>query len=398
VLSFLAVGALVLAACGSDPTATPRPTNTPSATNTPTPTPRPGQTPTIQPTATPTPVPARDFEAYFRGKQIRVVVGFAPGGGYDTFARLFAKYAPKHVPGNPNFVVQNLAGAGGQRVFEAIDGKTDGYTIANTHPRFYKRELLGDDVPFLDLNTINILGTPSAISTTSAYYVFKDFATSWQDAIDRGLEMTDGNTAPGDTGSVGAAFIELLGGPIRQISGYGGTSEIAAAFDRREITGTSRGNYDNGARLFPEWVAEKSIVPLFWYGAPPEEDEAFTDYVVNQLGAEIPPSVFEALEIAGISVSEGQKTVFSLTEQVNDKLSRTFALPDGVPDDILAFWNQAFKETLEDEEFIAAAAVAGYPVAYGSPEDIRQTLSQGQQALGNDPALKELFAALAGTE
>jgi tripartite-type tricarboxylate transporter receptor subunit TctC len=48
------------------------------------------------------------------------VVGFAPGGGYDTFSRILAKYAPKYVPGNPKFVVQNLAGAGGERTFQAI--------------------------------------------------------------------------------------------------------------------------------------------------------------------------------------------------------------------------------------------------------------------------------------
>ena len=95
----------------------------------------------------PTPTPSRDMEAYFSGKTIKVVVGFAPGGGYDVFGRLFAKYAPKHFPGSPRFVVQNVDGAGGERVFKTIDGKTDGLSVAVAHPRFFKRELLGADVP-----------------------------------------------------------------------------------------------------------------------------------------------------------------------------------------------------------------------------------------------------------
>ncbi len=389
IFAALIVATLVFAACGSDSEPTPT-TESASATSTPT------AVVTLAP-GEPTPTPSRDMEAYFSGKTIKVVVGFAPGGGYDVFGRLFAKYAPKHFPGSPRFVVQNVDGAGGERVFKTIDGKTDGLSVAVAHPRFFKRELLGADVPYLDLETINFLGTPSAVSTTSAYYVFKDFATSWQDALDKGLAMTDGQTAVGDTGGIGIAFIELMGGPARQIPGYGGTSEIAAAMDRGEITGSSRGNYDNGARLFPEWVENQRIVPLFTWGADPADDPAFLEYMVT-LGTEVPPTMYEALAMAGIEVSDGQKTVFDLTQGVNDQLSRTFALPAGIPDDIYAFWTKAFEEVLADPEFIAAAAVANYPVAFGSPEAIRHTISEVTSALSGQPELSKLFADLAGVE
>ena len=50
---------------------------------------------------------------FYQGKTIRIVVGSDSGGLYDLWARLFAKHMPKHIPGNPNMIVQNMPGAGG---------------------------------------------------------------------------------------------------------------------------------------------------------------------------------------------------------------------------------------------------------------------------------------------
>ena len=51
-------------------------------------------------------------EPYYQGKQIRVVVGFTSGGFYDRWARLFSRHMPKHIPGKPEMIVQNMPGAG----------------------------------------------------------------------------------------------------------------------------------------------------------------------------------------------------------------------------------------------------------------------------------------------
>ena len=125
--------ALALAACGGsdDPTATPRPTATPvpdapatqptptsapSAPSEPTATPdsgAPAPAPTATPTSAPppptaTPLPSFDAEAHFKGKTIRMVVGFNPGGGTDTQARFLAAKWGQYIPGNPRIVVSNL--------------------------------------------------------------------------------------------------------------------------------------------------------------------------------------------------------------------------------------------------------------------------------------------------
>ena len=106
--------ALIVSACGGDdPTATPRPTNTPIpapptatlAPGVPTPTPAPIR---LVPTATPVPVPTFDAEGYFEGRTLRIVTEGNPGGGTDTMARLFARFWPDNIPGKPRVVVSNV--------------------------------------------------------------------------------------------------------------------------------------------------------------------------------------------------------------------------------------------------------------------------------------------------
>src|SRR5581483_6163498 len=63
---------------------------------------------------------AEDVAQFFKGKQINLVVGTSPGGGYDTYARLLARRFGSYIPGNPNIVVQNMPGAGSNKAASYI--------------------------------------------------------------------------------------------------------------------------------------------------------------------------------------------------------------------------------------------------------------------------------------
>ena len=405
--------AALAAACGGgdpDPTSTPVPpapaaTPTPGApapqpTAAPTPTAMaPGATrapatatPTPRPTATP--LPGFDADEHFGNRRIVINVGFSPGGGYDTFARLMGRYLPKHLPGSPSFVVRNIPGGGGERVFRATlsDPEPDGLTIGVAHPRFFKRELVGTDVDDLDPDTVRIIGTASAVSTTNAMYAFRDFATSWADVVALGRPITVGGTAPGDSGGIAAAFIELIGGPIKNVYGYGGSADIAAAFDRREVDITNRGSPDTARSLFPEWVENQQIAPLFRWGADPADDREFFEYVTRDLGAEIPPHLFDIIEL-----TDSQKALFQVTETINDKMSRLFITHPDTPEHIYQIWLEAFRKTARDPDFLAAAALEGREVGYAGPDEIVQVLADGAAAL-EDAELREGFIILAGVD
>ncbi len=58
------------------------------------------------------PASADDVAEFFRGKRINLVIGYGSGGGYDTYARLLARFIGEHIPGKPTVIAQNMPGAG----------------------------------------------------------------------------------------------------------------------------------------------------------------------------------------------------------------------------------------------------------------------------------------------
>jgi tripartite-type tricarboxylate transporter receptor subunit TctC len=68
---------------------------------------------------------APSYGASYQGKTITIVVGYKPGGGYDRYARLIAKYLPKYIPGNPGAIVQNMPRA------SSVIAENHLYSVAN---------------------------------------------------------------------------------------------------------------------------------------------------------------------------------------------------------------------------------------------------------------------------
>src|SRR6187549_919577 len=77
-------------------------------------------------------VRADDVADFYKGKRVNLIVGYGPSGGYDSYARVLARYLPKYIPGNPTIVVQNMPGAASIRATNFIYNVAprDGTTIA----------------------------------------------------------------------------------------------------------------------------------------------------------------------------------------------------------------------------------------------------------------------------
>jgi hypothetical protein len=274
-----------------------------------------------------------------------------------------------------------------------------GYSIVVIHSRFFKRELLGDDVREFDIATAQVLGTPSASAETAMSVMKRSrlqkwgVTEDWAGALDivkkRGSDLTSGGTAPGDSGGADIVFLSALGAPVKPVYGYGGSAEVDAAWDRGELD--IRGCGEAVAKsLFPEWISEKQCVPLYRYGADPKDDPGWGEYM-KELGASTDiPHLFDIWP-----TTEGQKAVFHLTETANDVLSRVFTLPPSVPEDVVATWRKAFHDTVKDPAFIQSAEMLGRAVQYGSPESMISSIEAGRKAI-EDPENKALFALLSG--
>ena len=397
-LFVFALGAsIALAACGGDdPTATPVP---PAATATPTaiaadptptamaakPTPMPKpKAPAADPTPTAVPAPAaRDMEAYFGGETIKIVVGFSPGGGYDTVSRIFAATASKYFPGTPKFVVANLPGSGGLRALQAASkADPDGLTVTPMASRFIVPEVIGNDVEGFDLFTATLIGTATAAQNHQTYCVRRELATSWDEMKASGKTYTVGTSSPGGD-MLGPSLMEYLGHPIKVIFGYGGTSEVLAAVDRGELDGTTRCNFQYIEPLFPKWIEDDALVPVFWWRNPISPDW------LTAMGAPEPPYLFD---VAGASAEQQAALEFGDTAEA---MTRMFTMAPGVPADITAVWRKAFKDTLSDPKFVKLMGAASLTIGYGDPEVLLEKL-EGAKNFTDEG--KTLLKALYGLE
>ncbi|MDA0797194.1 MAG: hypothetical protein O2884_00730 [Chloroflexi bacterium] len=157
-----------------------------------------------------------------------------------------------------------------------------------------------------------------------------------------------------------------LGGPMKVITGYGGTSEMQAAVDRGELDGTPACDFSLVQGLFPEWLENDSIVPLYWWDIPISQEW------LDALGATQPPNIFDI-----VSATQEQQDAFQVGEAAEDFI-RMFILSDDTPPEILQAWRAAFKATVASPEFVEKAAVAGLNAGYGDPADLEPLLKRAE--------------------
>ena len=326
---------------------------------------------------------SKNLAEHFNKRPVTIIVGAAPGGGYDTFARMVARFSGRYLPGDPKFLVQNIPGAGQLRGLRAaMKSEPDGLTITLLHPRFVQRELAGVDVPDFDLKTVRVLGSPSAIRRPRIWCTRRSIATTWDEVVKLGRPLTNGGSAPGAAFGLGTQFVEALGGPIKMVYGYTGTSEIMAGFDRGETESTNRCVPENVPRLFPNWIKNKVVAPIFWW-----EHEPSADWL-GQLGVSGKiPHVFDIMK-----PSEDQKNAFEVANHFL-VFSRTFITPPAVPDNIYEAWRNAFEKTTKDPDFLKAADVAGLDVGLGTAEEFRSSLGKFDKLT---PGGRKLFKQLIG--
>ena len=122
--------------------------------------------------------------------------------------------------------------------------------------------MTGTDVPDFDLDTVRVLGSPSAGQVPRIWCVRRSLAANWDQVKKLGRPVTNGGNAPGATFGIGPQFVMELGGPINMVYGYGGTSEIMAAFDRGELEALDRCVPENVPRLFPNWITDRTVAPI----------------------------------------------------------------------------------------------------------------------------------------
>lgn len=179
---------------------------------------------------------AKDF---YSGKTIRIVVGYAAGGGYDTFSRTLARHFGKHIPGHPTVIVENMTGAGSLIAANYLYKKADpdGLTIGSFGGGLITEQALGLKGIQFDARKFEWIGSLRSGSPICAIMGFTGDKTL-EDVLHSKKQLRMGSTGAGSTtDDLPRLMIGLMDAPFKVVRGYKGTSRLRVAMQRRELDG-----------------------------------------------------------------------------------------------------------------------------------------------------------------
>ena len=286
---------------------------------------------------------AQSAADFYKGKTVQIVVGFGVGGGYDLYARALSRYLGKHLPGNPNVVVQNMEGAGSVRAanFVYAGSPQDGTVIAAVNQNMPMYQMLGGAGAKFEAAGMQWLGS----MTNSNGLVY-----TWHSSGIKTLDDAKLKEVP--MGAVGAAsdsvifpnlINEMVGTKFKPISGYAGSAQIHLAMERGEVMGRGGNSWASVQTANMSWIKENKI------------------NILVQVGFEKEPDLPEVPLLLDLVSDEDKKGVIRVVS-LPTALGYGHWVAPGVPKDRVAALRAAYAEVMKDPEFLKETEKTGMVV------------------------------------
>lgn len=322
---------------------------------------------------------AQAQEQFFKGKQIRIIVGLSTGGGYDRAARLVARHIGKHIPGNPDVLVQNMPGASSVTAANYVWGvaKPDGLTLLAPHNNVYLGQLSGQKEVQFDLPKFQWIG--SLENDDMMLFGRADAPFKSMGDIVRAKEAPKcGSTGVGSSDYVMSKILEeTIGAKINHVTGYPGSSEIAIALERGEVVcmGLTISTYF-GREPFLGWLKTKFVRFLAQSGRKrqPRIEEA--------------PTIYELMD--EYKTSPTKRRVAEAMLQ-GGEWARPLMAPPATPADRVAILRAAYEKAAKDPELIAEAKKLRIDVA---PMRGEQLQAMAKEVMTQPPEVVEQIKKL----
>ncbi len=291
---------------------------------------------------------------FYKGKTVNVLIGVGVGGEYDLHARIVARHIGKHAPGAPNFVPQNMTGAGGAKMaaYLAEVAPKDGTNIGMIANNFPAMQAAGLDVIRFDLGKFQWIGSISP--TVETMTVTKAAGISTIEEA-RSKEIIVGATGKGAiTYSFPAMLNEFLGTRFKIVPGYPGGNQINLAMERGEVQARNN-TWSSWKVTKPDWIKNGDIRILAYAGPAPKDLPGV-------------PNVVDLVKSA-----DDKRTVELIVS--GTMLGRPLAFAGDVPADRLAAIRAAFVQTMKDPEFLGEADKLKIEVDPVSGEDMQKVVA-----------------------
>ena len=313
---------------------------------------------------------ADEVADFYQGKSLTLLVGHEAGTGFDVYGRMLARHIGRHIPGRPNVVVQNMAGAGGVTAanWVANIAPRDGSLIATVvHIVMLDQQLFTGGEPLagarptgqprtqFDPNRFNWIGNieqsvaTCGVSRASGVQKFDELLTR---------ETVFGGSAVGGALSLGTyALKNLLGARLKIVQGYKGSADLKLAFVRGEIEGIC------GLPISTLKTNWRDVVESGLYRP------------VIQLNHDPHPMLAGLPHLYDYAKSEEDRQVFDLLFG-SAVLGRIYMTPPEVPPARVAALRAAFMATMQDAGFLAAAEAGQLEVSPASGEVVAEQLAR----------------------
>ena len=291
---------------------------------------------------------AADIGDFYRGKQIRIVVGSDAGGGYDAYARLIATHLGNFIPGSPGFVVQNMPGAGSLIALNYVANVApkDGTIIAAINPTAITIQLYHPEQAKYDARSLNWLGAPVTIT-----YI----AGAWHTAPVQSIQdLFQKELIVGSAGGASLALPLLANGIIKTkfkvIQGYKSAGAAMLAMEKGESQGNGGDALNNLKAVHSDLLRDGKLRIILSYGLKPN--------------AEL-PGVPLAIDFAQTD-RQKQALRFALA---NQDIGWPYVMAAGVPDERVEAVRSAFSAMVKDPAFLADAKARKLDISPASAAD-----------------------------
>ena len=300
---------------------------------------------------------AQDF---YKGKTITIIAGTKAGDVYDLYARMFAQYLPKYIPGSPNIIVQNMAGAGSMiaanHVYNVSD--PDGLTMGAIFPALYFDQIVGRPEVRFDWNKFAWIGSP----VTSNHLLYMRADTKYKTIHD----VVKASPAPkcGATGTSSTAYYipklldQTIGTNFDIVLGYQSGQDIDLAVERGELVCRSFTITAFFAREpFISWRKKNFVNVLMQTGR--KRDSRL----------EKVPTIYELMD--KYNTQPAGRSLATLVLAAGD-FGRPYVLPPNTPPERVKIIRAAFQKVLSDEAALADAKKKRLEIDPSSAEELEK--------------------------
>jgi tripartite-type tricarboxylate transporter receptor subunit TctC len=278
---------------------------------------------------------AQSVEEFYRNNKIDLIIGYSPGGTYDLYARLVARYLGNFIPGKPLIVPRNMPGAGSRAAANWVYNVApkNGTVLATADQSLAISQALGDKLLKIDATKFVYIGNPNEDNNTTATWHTSGIKTI-EDAQQR--QVVVGATGGSTSSQYPKAMNALIGTKFKIILGYPGGNDINIAMERGEVDGRGSNAWSAWKATRANWLAEKKI------------------HILVQIGLRKAKDLPDVPLLMDLAKNEEDRTILRLLSASTAVGRPLFTTPGAPPDRVKAL-RDAFDALMRDPGFLAEA-------------------------------------------